>query len=191
GYNKRARQKLKFRNTRDARMAREVFGDDEVIADYFGESYTKKGKQSGRTKGMGSKNRKFVNMYSYDADDFSFVRYVDPLTGYTFDESPMTDMRLVAEKVMEGRQYELSNGDLDWQLVTAKPGIKAFYQKGGAKEAVMIDLEPHNPLEVCNTGTIAGYPERADEFRQTGKPTVVKVSEIPQANELREETTHE
>nr|QZQ78993.1 polyprotein [Carrot virus Y] len=191
GFNKRARQKLKFRNKNDARMAREVYGDDEVIEDHFGAAYTKKGKQSGRTHGMGSKNRKFVNMYSYDADDFSFVRYVDPLTGYTLDESPMTDMRLVAERIHEARDYELTNGDLDRQSIYAKPGIKAFYQKGGAKEAIMIDLQPHNPLEVCNSGVISGYPERAGEFRQSGKPLAIPASSVPEPNEFNEEAIHE
>nr|AUQ44341.1 polyprotein [Celery mosaic virus] len=191
GYNKRARQKLKFRNARDARMAREVYGDDEVMRENFGEAYTKKGKQSGRTKGMGSKSRKFVNMYSYDADDFSFVRYVDPLTGFTLDESPMTDMRLVGEKIVEGRMHMLNEDELDMATIAAHPGIHAFYHKGGAKEAIMIDLEPHNPFELCNTGNIAGYPERKGELRQTGKPRAVVAASIPAPNEFDGTATHE
>nr|YP_003725725.1 NIa-VPg [Panax virus Y] len=191
GYNKRQRQKLQFRNTRDARMTREVFGDDNVIGDYFGEAYTKKGKKSGKTHGMGKKNHRFVNMYSYDADDFSFVRYVDPLTGYTLDEHPLTDMRLVMEQLFKARAQAINDDELDTQTIRLKPGIEAYFQKGATKEAIKIDLMPHNPLQVCNKGTIAGFPEREFELRQTGKPIILPASAIPKAKPFEEDTVHE
>ncbi|QVN46485.1 polyprotein [Polygonatum kingianum virus 5] len=193
GYNKRQRQKLKFRAARDNKREREVYGDDATIGDYFGNAYTAKGKTKGTTRAMGRKTRKFINMYGYDPADYSFVRFVDPLTGCTLDEAIYTDIHLVQEHFTTIRQELMDDDILDPQQINARPGITAFYVKNLTSPALKVDLTPHNPLRVCNKAvTIAGFPEREFELRQTGQPIVVAPTEIPKEQvEFKEEVGHE
>nr|AXQ71378.1 polyprotein [Plum pox virus] len=193
GFNRRQRQKLKFRQARDNRMAREVYGDDSTMEEYFGSAYSKKGKSKGRTRGMGTKTRKFVNMYGYDPTDYNFVRFVDPLTGHTLDENPLMDIGLVQEHFSIIRNEQIGDDKITPQHIMANPGLVAYYVKDATQKALKIDLTPHNPLRVCDkTATIAGFPEREFELRQTGQPTFVEPSVVPKANEVEsEEVDHE
>nr|BBD14312.1 polyprotein [Plum pox virus] len=193
GFNRRQRQKLKFRQARDNRMAREVYGDDSTMEDYFGSAYSKKGKSKGKTRGMGTKTRKFVNMYGYDPTDYNFVRFVDPLTGHTLDENPLMDINLVQEHFSQIRNDYIGDDKITMQHIMSNPGIVAYYIKDATQKALKVDLTPHNPLRVCDkTATIAGFPEREFELRQTGHPVFVEPNAIPKINEEGdEEVDHE
>nr|BBA07350.1 polyprotein [Turnip mosaic virus] len=179
---KRQRQKLKFRNARDNKMGREVYGDDDTIEHFFGDAYTKKGKSKGRTRGLGHKNRKFVNMYGFDPEDFSAVRFVDPLTGATLDESPFTDITLVQKHFGDIRIGLLEEDEIEPQALQHKT-IQAYYTNNKTGKALKVDLTPHIPLKVCDLhATIAGFPEREFELRQTGKAQPISIDEVPKAN---------
>ncbi|UTE10634.1 polyprotein [Potyvirus thevetiae] len=183
GYNKRQRQKLKFRNIRDSKT-REVFGDDETLSFNFGEAYTKKGKNKGKTHGMGKKRNKFFNMYGFDPTDFTAVRFVDPLTGATLDESPYTDISLIQDRFGDIRQKLVLEDKLDRQSL-ANNKIQAYYSNDFTKKALKVDMTPHNPLQVCSRfATIAGFPEREGELRQTGAHKEIQISDIPKPNEV-------
>nr|YP_009466011.1 VPg [Hyacinth mosaic virus] len=193
GFNKRQRQKLKFQKARDEKLGKEVYGDDGVMTHYFGNAYEKKAKLKGvHTKGMGTARRKFVNMYGFDPTEYSFVRYLDPLTGNTIDESPITDIKLVQDHFSEVRILAIQNGDLDPLYLGTKPGIEAYYIKNLATAALKVDLTPHNPRLMCkNSNSIAKFPEREFELRQTGTPVSVDASRIPAENEFNDEVAHE
>nr|BDB30826.1 polyprotein [Scallion mosaic virus] len=189
---KRQRQKLKFRQARDNKTGREVYGDDGELEHYFGAAYTKKGKTSGRTRGMGAKQRRFVNMYNFDPEDFSAVRYVDPLTGVTLDENPLIDMHLVQEYFTNIRNEYLGQDALDPQQIRRSPGLEAYFTNNRTGKALKVDLTPHNPLLVCTKKvTIAGFPEREFELRQTGEPIPIALSEVPKATESEFAVGHE
>nr|BCD42099.1 polyprotein [Turnip mosaic virus] len=180
---KRQRQKLKFRNARDNKMGREVYGEDDVIEHFFGDAYTKKGKSKGRTRGLGHKNRKFINMYGFDPEDFSAVRFVDPLTGATIDESPIMDIALVQEHFGKIRMDLLGEDELEPDELRMNKTIQAYYINNKTGKALKVDLTPHVPLKVCDLhATIAGFPEREHELRQTGKAQPINISEVPKAN---------
>nr|BCY26845.1 polyprotein [Turnip mosaic virus] len=180
---KRQRQKLKFRNARDNKMGREVYGEDDAIEHFFGDAYTKKGKSKGRTRGLGHKNRKFINMYGFDPEDFSAVRFVDPLTGATIDESPIMDIALVQEHFGKIRMDLLGEDELEPDELRMNKTIQAYYMNNKTGKALKVDLTPHIPLKVCDLhATIAGFPEREHELRQTGKAQPMNLSEVPKAN---------
>ncbi|UTQ50671.1 MAG: polyprotein [Rumex potyvirus 1] len=193
GLNKRQRQKLKFRDTRDSKLGREVYGDDGTIEHYFGTAYTAKGKTKGTKRGMGAKNRRFTNMYGYDPSDYAFVRFVDPLTGHTLDENIYADIELVQEHFGDIRKAYMSEDLLEPQKIMSMPGIQAFYMSNAADKALKVDLTPHNPLKVCDaTSTIAGFPEQEAILRQTGQPEVVPATTAPKVNEYKPgEVSHE
>nr|NP_734418.1 NIa-VPg protein [Peanut mottle virus] len=179
---KRQNQKLKFRDARDRKVGREVYGDDGTIEHFFGEAYTKKGKSKGNhtVKGMGRKTRRFIHMYGFDPTEYSFVRFVDPLTGYAIDENITCDISLVQDEVAEVRKQFINEDEISAQSIAENPGIIAYYMSRNADKALKIDLTPHNPLAVGRGGSsIAGFPEREYELRQTGKPLEVKKSEVP------------
>nr|AIT13016.1 polyprotein [Japanese yam mosaic virus] len=189
---KRQRQRLRFRDARDNKLGREVFGDDGTMEHYFGEAYTKKGKTSGRTHGMGRKQRKFVNMYSFDPEDFSAVRFVDVLTGATLDEAPITDLHLVQEHFTNIRSAMIESGELESQHLYSGKGVNAYYMNKRTGKALQVDLTPHNPLLICsNKATIAGFPEREYELRQTGQPKEIAMNDIPKVNEMNDIVQHE
>uniref|UniRef100_A0AAU6NE54 Genome polyprotein n=1 Tax=Ethiopian yam virus TaxID=3123104 RepID=A0AAU6NE54_9POTV len=193
---KRKKQKLRFRDAHDKKMGREVYGDDDTIEQHFGEAYTKKGRQSGRTRGTGTKTRKFINMYGYDPKDYEFIRFVDPLTGATKDESAYVDIQLVQEHFGEIRSKYIDDDLLEAQAIRLKPGIQAFYVNNATKKALQVDLTPHIPLLACSrSNTIAGFPEREGELRQTGQAIAVSIDVVPGPNEVdvhqNEEAVHE
>ncbi len=182
--NKRQRQKLKFRDVRDNKHAREVHGEDADIEHYFGSAYTKKGKGKGTVRGMGIKNRRFINMYGFDPTEYSFARYVDPLTGQTLDESVVTDLSLVQDHFGKIRTEYILSDKLEPQHIAANTRVEAYFVKDGAKQILKIDLTPHNPLQVGDkSASIAGHPDREFELRQTGRPSLVDASLLPQRNE--------
>nr|YP_009010964.1 VPg [Narcissus late season yellows virus] len=181
---KRQQQKLKFRQARDNKNGREVYGDDGTIEHYFGAAYRAKGKVAGKVRGMGAKQRRFVNMYGFDPEDFSAVRFVDPLTGATLDENPHTDIHLVQEHFTVLREEKIGLDELDVQKVRMAPGIEAYYMNNRTGKALKVDLTPHNPLRSCDKkATIAGFPERELELRQTGAPKPIRIEDVPKEQE--------
>ncbi|UTQ50667.1 MAG: polyprotein [Plantago potyvirus 1] len=181
---KRQKQKLRFRQARDRKLGTEVYSTDGAVETLFGEAYEKKGRKTGKTHGLGKKSRKFVNMYGFDPSEYTFIRFLDPLTGATLDESSMhTDIALVQEHFGNIRKEQIDSDLLDKQRVVSQPGIEAYYVKDGAKAALKVDLTPHNPLLFSRSAvTIAGFPEREDELRQTGAAKLVASSVVPTPN---------
>nr|WMX25359.1 polyprotein [Watermelon mosaic virus] len=183
---KRQIQKLKFRDAFDRKVGREVYADDYTMEHTFGEAYTKKGKQKGstRTKGMGRKSRNFIHMYGVEPENYSMIRFVDPLTGHTMDESTRVDIRLVQQEFGEIREEMIGADELDPQRVYHNPGIQAYFIGKNAEEALKVDLTPHVPTLLCqNSNAIAGFPEREGELRQTGLPQIVPKADVPRAKE--------
>ncbi|APB88036.1 polyprotein [Vanilla mosaic virus] len=183
---KRQIQKLKFRDARDRKLGREIYCDDNTMEHTFGEAYTKKGKQKGstHTKGMGKKNKNFVHIYGVEPENYSFIRFVDPLTGYTLDENPRADMQLIQEEIGKIRKELINGGELEPQAIYSRPGIEAYFINNNATEALKVDLTPHRPtLLQLNSNAIAGFPERENELRQTGQPVKIYKELVPKANE--------
>ncbi|QIJ96722.1 polyprotein [Polygonatum kingianum virus 3] len=179
---KRMHQKLKFRDARDRKIGREVYADDGTIEHMFGDAYTKRGKVKGnnKTKGMGSKTRNFVHLYGFDPAEYSFVRFVDPVTGATIDDNVHTDFSLIQSEIGELRQKALEADDELYDLVRNKPGIQAYFINQKAAKALKVDLTPHKPLAVGRTAaTISGFPERELELRQTGPAVQIRIDEVP------------
>nr|YP_010809065.1 Nia-VPg [Ashitaba mosaic virus] len=189
GMGKRQHQKLKFRDARDGKLGREVYGDDDTMEMMFGAAYTKKGKKSGKTHGIGKKQRQFVNFYGCNPDDFSLIRYVDPLTGYTIDADPMKPVHQVQNEIHDIRMKMIEDDELEYQhLYTARAGtLKAYLQRKNTNNVLEVDMTMHNPTLVCKSGTIAGHPDRENEARQTGP---MRKGEMPQQNKY-EEVSHE
>nr|YP_002539448.1 Vpg [Pepper veinal mottle virus] len=189
GRNKRQKQKLKFRDARDAKLGRVVIDDDSgAIEHFFGSAYTKKGKSKGKTHGMGKKNRRFVNMYGFDPTEYSFVRFVDPITGEMLDESVMADIMLVQEHFDDLRHEYISEDKIGVQALYKNPGIQAYFVKDKVSPVLKVDLTQHEPLKVCdNSATIAGYPEHKGMLRQTGQATLVTHAELPSSEKVEHE----
>ncbi|BBD33993.1 polyprotein [Gomphocarpus mosaic virus] len=184
---KRKNQKLKFRDARDKKMGREVYGDDGVIEHVFGEAYTKRGRVKGnnKTKGMGHKTRNFVHLYGFDPSEYTFVRFLDPITGVTIDEAPMVDIPLVQDECTEARQKAMEDNDDILDFIKNKPGIKAYFVNQKTGKALKVDLQPHNPLLICrNSATIAGFPERERELRQTGPAEQISIEDVPKPSDV-------
>nr|AMY62772.1 polyprotein [Watermelon mosaic virus] len=183
---KRQIQKLKFRDAFDRKVGREVYADDYTMEHTFGEAYTKKGKQKGstKTKGMGRKSRNFTHMYGVEPENYSMIRFVDPLTGHTMDESTRVDIRLVQQEFGEIREEMIEADELDPQRLYHSPGIQAYFIGKNAEEALKVDLTPHIPTLLCqNSNAISGFPEREGELRQTGLPQIVSKADVPRAKE--------
>nr|QHB49773.1 polyprotein [Watermelon mosaic virus] len=183
---KRQIQKLKFRDAFDRKVGREVYADDYTMEHTFGEAYTKKGKQKGstKTKGMGRKSRNFIHMYGVEPENYSMIRFVDPLTGHTMDESTRVDIRLVQQEFGEIREEMIEADELDPQKVYHSPGIQAYFMGKNAEETLKVDLTPHVPTLLCqNSNAISGFPEREGELRQTGLPQIVSKADVPRAKE--------
>nr|YP_009667067.1 NIa-VPg [Iris mild mosaic virus] len=178
---KRQRQKLKFRDAHDKKLGRVVEDDDSgAVEHYFGEAYAKKGKKGGQTRGMGKKTRRFVNMYGFDESEYTYIRFVDPITGEMKDESIMTDITLVQEYFGELRREYITDDKIYSESIRSRPGIIAYYVKDQTSPILRVDLTPHIPLKVCdNNNTIAGFPEHEGVLRQTGRPTKLSYDELP------------
>nr|AIZ48756.1 polyprotein [Cowpea aphid-borne mosaic virus] len=183
---KRMLQKLKFRDAHDRKVGREVYADDYTMEHTFGEAYTKKGKEKGshKTKGMGRKTRNFIHMYGVEPENYATIRFVDPLTGFTMDENPKVDIRLVQDEIGDVRNKFMDEGKLDRQAIMYNPGVQAYFLGRGTEKALKVDLTPHRPTLLCaHSNNIAGYPEREDELRQTGLPQEVDLKDVPAPNE--------
>nr|AGN92431.1 polyprotein [Chilli veinal mottle virus] len=179
--NKRQNQKLKFRDAHDKKVGRIIVDDDSgAVEHFFGSAYTKKGKSKGKTHGMGKKSRRFVNMYGFDPTEYSFIRFVDPVTGEMIDESVMTDIMLVQEHFNDLRFEYLRDDKIEAAKLYSNPGIQAYFVKDKVSPVLKVDLTGHVPLKVCdNSSTIAGFPDREGEFRQTGQATKIDYDKLP------------
>nr|UZM07868.1 polyprotein [Colombian datura virus] len=176
--------KLRMAKSQAEKMNYVVEGDDAALTHYFGSAYASKGKKKGTVRGMGHKNRKFVNMYGFDPTDFQYVRFVDPLTGRTADESPYTDIAIVQENFGKIRAEYIEDDKLSPQHIVSKPGIKAYYVNDISKKALEVDLTPHLSLKMSDFGNkIMGFPDRESELRQTGAARHISLDKVPEANE--------
>ncbi|WPR15555.1 polyprotein [Lily virus A] len=190
--NKRQRQRLRFREARDNKHAHEIHGEDADLQHYFGAAYTAKGKKKGNTVGMGAKTRKFINMYNFDPTEYSFARYVDPLTGFTLDENSMTNIDLVQDHFGKIRRKLMEGGEIEKEAVASKARLEVYFVKNLASQILRIDMTPHNPLRVCDRReTIAGFPEREWELRQSGAPVMMAPNLLPASNPYEEEVDFE
>ncbi|ABI34614.1 polyprotein [Wild tomato mosaic virus] len=186
---KRQRQKLKFRDARDSKVGRVVVDDDSgAVEHFFGSAYSKKNKSKGKMHGMGKKNRRFVNMYGFDPTEYSFIRFVDPLTGEMLDESVMADIMLVQEHFNDLRHEYLSDDKIQAQALYSAPGLTAYFVKDKVPPVLKVDLTAHVPLKVCdNSSTIAGYPEHENVLRQTGQGKLIDPNELPKSESVEHE----
>nr|NP_734099.1 NIa-VPg protein [Leek yellow stripe virus] len=180
GKNYRQRQKLRFREAHDSKHAYEIHGDDAQLQTYFGNAYTMKGKKSGNTVGAGRKMHRFYNVYGFEPTDYSFARYVDPLTGATLDESTVTDLSLVQDHFGTIRNQMRQSGDLEPDQISRNTTVECYYVNDLAKKVLKIDLTPHNPLRVSGrSNNVMGFPERTLDLRQTGAPVAVSYNQLP------------
>nr|QCI56995.1 polyprotein [Bean yellow mosaic virus] len=187
GKNKRSRQKLRFRDARDMKGRMEVYADEGTIVENFGSKYAKKGKTKGTTVGMGTKTRRFTNMYGFDPTEYSFARYLDPITGETLDEQPITNLNIVSEHFLDMRKKYIENDIMDSQHFQSNPKIEGYFVKDAGQKIMKIDLTPHRPLLYSEKfGNIMGYPEREGEMRQTGVAHLVDPSELPKSKESKD-----
>nr|UZN89712.1 polyprotein [Shallot yellow stripe virus] len=193
-YQAKSRRRLRFRDAADRKQRYALEGDDSTIEQYFGSAYTKKGKQKGTVRGMGVKNHRFYNMYGFDPTEYSIVRFVDPLTGNTYDDAATATTYNGVSSLLQMRQEMVNDDAIDKQQLYLSNSriLEAYYIKAGADKALNADLEsdkvlkvtltPHDPLMVChNFETIAGYPEKEGEFRRTGPVQIVSKREVPKA----------
>nr|WIF19228.1 polyprotein [Peru tomato mosaic virus] len=180
-------QALKFRKSRDKRGGYEIDNNQDTIEEYFGSAYTKKGKNKGTTIGLGKTSRKFINMYGFDPGQFSYIKFVDPLTGAQIEENVYADILDVQEKFGEIRRQKVDDDELDPQHTRLNTTVHAYFIKDWSNEALKVDLTPHNPLKVSDKASaIMKFPERANELRQTGLGVVVDVKDIPQGEVVHE-----
>nr|AZL49326.1 polyprotein [Henbane mosaic virus] len=183
GKSKRTRQKLKFRDAADEKVGRVAFDDNSgAIEHFFGAAYTQKGKSKGKTHAMGKKTRRFVNMYGFDPTEYSYIRFVDPVTGEMIDESVMADIILVQEHFNDLRHQYIDENKIDAEVLKKQPGISAYFVKDKTTPVLKVDLTGHVPLKVCDRhSTIAGFPEYEGVLRQTNLPEQLKYSELPES----------
>nr|YP_003582551.1 viral protein genome-linked [Sunflower chlorotic mottle virus] len=181
GKNKSKRiQALKFRRARDKRAGFEIDNNDDTIEEFFGSAYRKKGKNPGNTVGMGKSNRRFINMYGFEPGEFSYIQFVDPLTGAQIEENVYADIVDIQERFGEIRRKMIEEDELDSQSTLAHTTVHAYLRKDWSDKALKVDLMPHNPLKICDkTNGIAKFPEREGELRQNGVAVEVNVSDIP------------
>nr|QED45198.1 polyprotein [Onion yellow dwarf virus] len=180
--NKRQIQKLRFRDARDKKLNYSISNDDTTIEHYFGSAYTKKGKTKGTVRGMGRKMNRFYTMYGVDPTEYSIIRYVDPITGNTCDDSA-TEYAPKGIEALNDMRIEMVNDDvIDPQRFhrSDMSGYTAYYIKHGSDKALKIDLTPHNPLMVCHhTAAIAGFPEKEGMLRRTGPAMEIDIKDVP------------
>ncbi|ABI97034.2 polyprotein [Arracacha mottle virus] len=179
---KRRIKELRFKNARNNQIERIMNDDDTTMAEYFGSAYTAKGKQGGRTKGMGKKNRTFISMYGFEPTEYSYIKFMDPLTGKVIEENTIyADMQAVADEFAAERTRLMEADELDFETHRNRQTINAFFMKdGNTRKALKVDMTPHDAFKVCkNKATIAGLPERQGEFRQTGEAKEVNLSDYP------------
>ncbi|AER59752.1 polyprotein [Keunjorong mosaic virus] len=179
---KRKTQKLKFRDARDKKVGQMTFYDDGTAEHTFGEAYNKRGRVKGnnnKNKGNGFKTRNFVHLYGFDPSEYTFVRFLDPVTGVTIDESPLPNIPLVQEEITEARNKAIEENEDVIDYVRQGPGVKAFFVNQKTKKALQVDMRPHNPMQICRNGTVAGFAERQFELRQTGPAIEIPYEEVP------------
>nr|YP_006401486.1 NIa-VPg protein [Pepper severe mosaic virus] len=188
GRNKSKRiQALKFRKARDKRAGFEIDNNDDTIEEYFGAAYTKKGKNSGKTVGVGKSSRRFINMYGFEPTELSYIQFVDPLTGAQLEESVYADILDVQDHFQDIRRQKLEDDEISREKLRDSSVIHAYFVKDWSNKALKVDLMPHNPLRICNkTNGIAKFPEMIGVLRQQEEAKEVDVSEIP-----KEDVVHE
>nr|AGY14629.1 polyprotein [synthetic construct] len=181
---KNQKHKLKMREARGARGQYEVAAEPEALEHYFGSAYNNKGKRKGTTRGMGAKSRKFINMYGFDPTDFSYIRFVDPLTGHTIDESTNAPIDLVQHEFGKVRTRMLIDDEIEPQSLSTHTTIHAYLVNSGTKKVLKVDLTPHSSLRASEKSTaIMGFPERENELRQTGMAVPVAYDQLPPKSE--------
>nr|CAH2618928.1 polyprotein [Salt wort potyvirus]CAI5383977.1 polyprotein [Salt wort potyvirus] len=174
-------QALKFRRNRDKRSSfLELDNNQDTIEEHFGSAYTKKGKSKGQTKGLGKSSRRFVNMYGFEPGEYSYIRFVDPLTGAVLEENIHADVYDIQEQLGEIRQQKIDADELDSADASQSTLVHAYFIKDWSKKALKVDLTPHNPLRIGkSSNNIAKFPERQFELRQTGPGVEVDLDTIP------------
>ncbi|CAJ57715.1 polyprotein [Narcissus degeneration virus] len=172
---KRERQKLQFQKARTDKIDREVFRDENQDSN-FGKLYLKKNESKGKAGKSGTKARKFIHMYGFDPQEYSIVKYLDPLTGNVYDETEFKSVWELTDKVFEDR---MADDDLERELLRYRPNIKAYYFKHGSHKAMQVDLTPHDPFKIGRiSGRQIGFPAHAGEFRQTGEAKEMDLTDI-------------
>nr|CAH2618730.1 polyprotein [Traubia modesta potyvirus]CAI5383969.1 polyprotein [Traubia modesta potyvirus] len=172
-------QALKFRKSRDKRAGFEIDNNEDTIEEFFGSAYTKKGKGRGTTVGMGKSSRRFINMYGFEPGEYSYIRFVDPLTGAVIQENIHADIVDIQNQFGEIRKQKILDDELEPQQTYLENTINAYFIKDWSNKALKVDLTPHMPLKICKTNGIAKFPEREGELRQTGAPVEVNLEDIP------------
>nr|BCJ04104.1 polyprotein [Pleioblastus mosaic virus] len=180
---KRSRQKMRFRDARDTKQGRVEYGDDGTVEQHFSRAYDKKEKKGNKSRQVSEKTRRFTHVYGFDPTEYNMIRFVDPLTGTTLDETTQPDMQLVKEHFNEMRESFVLDDKLDRQKVYKDPGIHAYFIKNSTNSALKVDLTLHNPNMICKSKIEAGFPEYEFELRQTGLPQEVEKANIPKSNE--------
>ncbi|QDF82349.1 polyprotein [Costus stripe mosaic virus] len=181
----KANRKLRFKNARFKEHLKSAFGDDSELAANFGDAYRKKEPKKGKTRGMGTKTRKFTTFYNFDPEDYEILRILDPITGVTYDHNPYeVCMDEVSEQLFTDRMSKLANDEIDVVSTNKSDGIKAYFISQRLGKALQVDLTRHEPLAISDrTHNIMGYPEMAGTYRQTGQPRVIEVKSVPEKNE--------
>nr|WJZ69321.1 polyprotein [Iris severe mosaic virus] len=178
---KRKERQIRFKKAKGMQEMKMVWGDDETMQSNFGEAYTSKEKRKGKTHGMGRKENRFYYIYGFDPSDYDTIRFLDPLTGATIDiDTYVLDVVSAGEQLREIRNKMIASEEIDSQMDMANKRIKAYVIKTGAKIALELDLTPHNPFLVQRQhDTIAGYPDKEGQLRQTGMARQVDISCVP------------
>ncbi|BCJ04103.1 polyprotein [Pleioblastus mosaic virus] len=180
---KRSRQKLRFRDARDTKHGRVEYGDDGTVDQHFSRAFDKKEKKGNKSRQVSEKTRRFTHVYGFDPTEYNMIRFVDPLTGTTLDETTQPDMQLVKEHFNEMRESFVLDDKLDRQKVYKDPGIHAYFIKNSTNSALKVDLTLHNPNMICKSKIEAGFPEYEFELRQTGLPQEIERINVPKPNE--------
>ncbi|QZU26826.1 polyprotein [Rice chlorotic stripe virus] len=174
GLGKRARQKQQYRKQRERK---ELVGD----ADRFDESYKAYGKQ-GKKKQATQTNFKhrFVNMYGFAPDEYQFFRFLDPVTGYTYDY-PVQGLDF--EKVCDDFKEIREELDEDCALQPGKSlipaNLKVYAVNLDTKKALQFDVSQHDSDLRTRTGLKQGFDSHNGELRQSGGATQIEVADVP------------
>ncbi|QIQ28451.1 polyprotein [Spartina mottle virus] len=170
---KRARQKQSYQRARD----RKTYGEDVVDFDKETASY---GKKKGKPRTHQGMKQRFVNMYGVSPDEYSLVRYLDPITGFTIDEQTNTSNIELVREEFQGVRSELNE---EFQL---RPGhgviptqLEAYVYNPDTQAALKIDLTLHDSDYRCNNGRVAGFSNHDGDLRQSGRATPISIASLP------------
>ncbi|WID88832.1 polyprotein [Snowdrop virus Y] len=188
GYNRR--NKLRFRNARMHR-AHEAAHNESWIGQEFREEFQKKGRAKGKHTASTENKRRFYNIYGFEPGEYSIVRYLDPLTGKTFDTHPLTPMDVIQSHFQNLRREAVLNDEIDAQQTYVNTKIHAYFSNNLTKEALKVDLSDHRPGAIGRGGRVIGFEERRGELRRTGPANIVGASSIPERNGVSDDVLFE